>query len=105
MEAAQIREGIVTDATLARLKALERPLPSIEGIEPTRLYSTNNEVDNLNNMRLSQVRPHEPDRPTKASQLTVIVMPLRRSRGPPPSWAAASPSSTPRTGPPTTTCG
>jgi len=80
---AQIREGVVTDATIARLKALERPLPSIEGIEPTRLYSTNNEVDNVNNMRLSQVRAGGPARPPKPSGLTGIVMPLRRSRVPP----------------------
>ena len=52
----QVREGQVSPGTTETLQALIRPLVSKEGIEPTKLYPTNNEVDRINTRRLNEVR-------------------------------------------------
>ena len=52
----QVREGQVSPGTTETLQALIRPLVSKEGIEPTKLYPTNNEVDSINTRRLNEVR-------------------------------------------------
>ena len=52
----QVREGRVSSTTATTLQELIRPLQSKEGIEPTKLYPTNNEVDSINTRRLSDVR-------------------------------------------------
>jgi hypothetical protein len=51
----EVRQGRVTPATQAALQELARPLPPHAGIEPTKLFPTNVEVDNINTRRLNEV--------------------------------------------------
>jgi ATP-dependent DNA helicase PIF1 len=53
----QVREGESTGSSAVAdlLRDCDRPLPAIDGIEPTVLYSTNRDVDSMNSAKLGAV--------------------------------------------------
>lgn len=55
----QIRIGEVTDETVKILNTLKRPLETKDGIEPTRLYARNIDVDAENRRYLDQIDEEE----------------------------------------------
>jgi ATP-dependent DNA helicase PIF1 len=52
----QMREGIMTPEIIATFKSLERELKFDDGIEPTELFATRNEVENANRIRLAALQ-------------------------------------------------
>jgi hypothetical protein len=52
---AEMRAGKLSEASLAFLNSLRRPLPAEHGIVPTMLYSTNKEVDADNQRELAKL--------------------------------------------------
>lgn len=51
----EIRDGKVTESTTTKFKSLERPLPPMDNLIPTRLFSTRREVDIANNAMLKKL--------------------------------------------------
>lgn len=52
----EIRDGKVTESTTTKFKSLERPLPPMDNLIPTRLFSTRREVDIANNDMLKKLK-------------------------------------------------
>jgi ATP-dependent DNA helicase PIF1 len=51
----EIRDGKVSESTIKKFKSLERPLPRMDNLIPTKLFSTRKEVDIANNRMLKQL--------------------------------------------------
>jgi ATP-dependent DNA helicase PIF1 len=51
----EVRNGQLSASSIETLKGLERPLPVREGVTATRLFSTNTQVDVINDNNLNQI--------------------------------------------------